>query len=452
MADDDTVSADDAATSAPPSSPPPAPAGPLELLRSPSYVALLVLGAIVGVAVSAAAYFFLKGVAEAQQYLFTTLPKDLGFDDVPAWWPLPLLALGGLLVGLAIRYLPGTGGHKPAEGFKAAGALPPIELPGVIIAAFATLACGAVLGPEAPLIAIGSGMGVLAVHLFRRNAPQTATVVISAAGSFAAISTLFGSPLTGAFLLMEASGIAGAMLGVVFVPGLLAAGVGALIFVGLNSWTGFGTFSLAVPDIPKFTTPDVAEFLWALAIGLAAAVLGSGIRRLGLLLQPIVERRMVLLTPVAGIAVAGLAIAFGEWSDKSSSEVLFSGQSALPGLIEQAGTWTVGALVLLIVCKSLAYGISLSAFRGGPTFPGMFIGAVGGIALSHLPGLPMIAGVGMGIGAMTVAMLGLPLTSVLIVAVLLPTDALALTPLVIVAVVVSYVATARLAPSAPSAP
>ena len=29
-------------------------------------------------------------------------------------------------------------------------------------------------------------------------------------------------------------------------------------------------------------------------------------------------------------------------------------------------------------------------------FPGMFIGAAGGIALSHLPGLPMIAGVGDG--------------------------------------------------------
>ena len=44
----------------------------------------------------------------------------------------------------------------------------------------------------------------------------------------------------------------------------------------------------------------------------------------------------------------------------------------------------------------------------------MFIGAAGGIALSHLPGLPMIAGAAMGIGAMTVVMLGLPLTSVLI--------------------------------------
>ena len=149
------------------------------------------------------------------------------------------------------------------------------------------------------------------------------------------------------------------------------------------------------------------------------------------------------------MAVAGLAIVFGEWSDQSASQVLFSGQSALPGLVEQAESWTVGALVLLVVCKSLAYGASLSAFRGGPTFPGMFIGAAGGIALSHLPGLPMIAGVAMGIGAMTVAMLGFPLTSVLIVAVLLQADAIALTPLVIVAVVVSYVASAHLGPSEP---
>ena len=405
------------------------------------------LGAALGVVVCAVAYFFLKAVAEVQQYVFTTLPGDLGFDAPPVWWPLPVLAMGGLVVGLTIRYLPGNGGHVPAEGFKPSGAVPPIELPGIIIAAFATLSLGAVLGPEAPLIAIGSGMGVLAVHLVRRNAPQTATVVIAAAGSFAAISALFGSPLTGAFLLMEVSGIGGAMLGVVLVPGLLAAGIGALIFVGLNSWTGYGTFSLAIPDIPSFTTPDAAELLWAVGIGLAAAVLGNGIRRLALLLQPVVERRTVLLTPVAGIAVAGLAIAFGEWSDRSSSEVLFSGQSALPPLIEQAETWTVGALVLLVVFKSLAYSVSLSAFRGGPTFPGMFIGAAGGMALSHLPGLPMIAGVAMGIGAMTVAMLGFPLTSVLIVAVLLQADAVGLLPLVIVAVVVSYVASAHLEPS-----
>ncbi len=426
---------------------------PIELLKSRNYVVLLALGAIVGIPVAAIAYFFLKFVAESQHFVFVDLPKDLGFARAPIWWPVVPLTLSGLLVALAIRELPGTGGHRPAEGFKAGGAVPPIELPGIIVASLATLCLGAVLGPEAPLIAIGSGLGVLAVHLIKKDAPEMASVLVGAAGSFAAVSALLGSPLVGAFLLMEAVGIGGPLLGVVMVPGLLAAGIGSLVFVGLDHWTGFGTLSLQVPDIPSFGTPTGAEFAWAIVIGLAAAVVGTGIRRLGLWLQPLVERRSLLFTPIVGLAIGGLAVIFAQVSGKSSSEVLFSGQSALPSLIQNATEWTAGVLALLVLCKGLAYAASLSSFRGGPTFPGMFIGAAGGIALSHLAGLPMIAGVAMGIGAMTVAMLGLPLTSVLLTSVFLGADAVPLMPLVIVAVVVSYVLTARLAPDpAPAAP
>jgi hypothetical protein len=198
-----------------------------------------------------------------------------------------------------------------------------------------------------------------------------------------------------------------------------------------------------------FKSPDGAELSWAIGIGigLAAAVVGQCIRRTGLFLQPIIDKRKVLLSPVAGLAIAGFAIAFAEASGKGTSEVLFSGQEALPSLIQHADGWAVGALVLLMVFKRLAYGVSLSCFRGGPTFPGMFIGAAGGIALSHLPGLPLIAGVAMGIGAMTAAMLGLPLTSVLLASLFLEADAIKLMPLVIIAVVVSYVTSARLAPA-----
>ena len=49
-------------------------------------------------------------------------------------------------------------------------------------------------------------------------------MLIATAGSFAAVSTLLGNPLVGAFLLLEAAGIGGAMLGVALLPGLLAAG------------------------------------------------------------------------------------------------------------------------------------------------------------------------------------------------------------------------------------
>jgi H+/Cl- antiporter ClcA len=419
---------------------------PVELLRSRRYLVLVLFGAVVGVLVAVAAYFFLKAVGEAQHYIFATLPGEVGYATEPVWWPVPWLALSGLLVALTIEHLPGTAGHKPAEGFQTGSPVSPIDLPGIVIASFATLSLGVVLGPEAPLIAIGSGLGVLALQLANKRAPARASAVIGAAGSFAAISTLLGSPLAGAFLIIEAAGLGGALLGVVLVPGLLAAGVGALIFVGLDSWTGFGTFSLAIPNIPHFGSPDGAEFLWAIAIGLAAALLGGAIRRLALMLQAIVERRMVLLMPFVGLAIGGLAVVFQEGSSHSTSFVLFSGQAQLPSLIEGAAGWTAGALILLVACKGLAYCAALSSFRGGPVFPGMFIGAAGGLALSHLPGLPDIAGVAMGIGAMTVAMLNLPFTSVLLVSLFLQADAVALMPLVIVAVVVSYVASAHVAP------
>jgi hypothetical protein len=78
----------------------------------------------------------------------------------------------------------------------------------------------------------------------------------------------------------------------------------------------------------------------------------------------------------------------------------------------------------------------------------MFLGAAGGMALSHLPGLPLVPGVAMGIGAMCAAMPRLPLTSVLLATLLLGSDGVTVMPLVIVAVAVAYVAAARLTPSA----
>ncbi|WTG92567.1 chloride channel protein [Kitasatospora sp. NBC_01560] len=426
------------------------PPDPLALVRSRSYVALLVLAAIIGVPVSAAAYFFLALVSEMQGWIFTSLPKALGFHGEPLWWPILPLLLAGVLVALTIRYLPGAGGRSPADGFKAGEGPPPaIDLPGIVLAAFTTLSLGVVLGPEGPLVALGAGLGALAVRLAKRDAPPRVQSVLAAAGSFAAISTLLGSPLTGAFLLMEASGLGGAMMQLVLVPGLLAAGVGSLMFVGLDAWTGLGTFSLAIPGLPHVGAPTGTEFLWAVAIGIMAVPVGSGIRRLALILRPYSERWIVPVTAAVGLAIAGLAIAFAAATGKSSSEVLFSGQSALGPLIANSAGYTVGALLLLIVCKGLAYAMSLSCFRGGPTFPALFIGAAGGIALSHLPGLPLVDGVALGIGAMSVVMLRLPLTSVLLATLLLASDGLAVMPLVIVAVVVSYVLSARLAPPPP---
>ena len=117
--------------------------------------------------------------------------------------------------------------------------------------------------------------------------------------------------------------------------------------------------------------------------------------------------------------------------------------------ISNASDWSVGALLLLVACKSIAYALSLSSFRGGPVFPAMFIGAAAGIAASHLPGLEVIPAAAMGIGAMCTVMLTLPLTATMLATLLLGSDGLQVIPVVIVAVVVAHVVTARLTPAEP---
>ena len=429
----------------------PATLDPVTVIRSKQYLSALALAAILGVPISAIAYGFLALVAKIQQRVFTDLPHDLFSGGTPAWWPLPWLVLSGVLTGLTIRYLPGNAGHSPAFGFQGGGGAPvDRDLPGVALAALATLSLGAVLGPEAPLIAIGAGLGALTVHLVKKDAPPMAATIMASAGSFAAISTLFGSPVLAAFLIMETAGIGGATLSLVALPGLLASGVGALVFVGLDSWTGLGSFSLALTTVPPAVDPTVATMAWAVVVGAIGALLGWVIRRIGLSLRPVVHVNRVLVTAGLGLLVGLAATVYQLVSGNSFTQVLFSGQDALPALVEHAADYSVGVLLLLMVCKMIAYGVSLSAFRGGPVFPSMFIGAVLGVAMSGLPGMSLAPAIAMGIGALCTAMLRLPLTSTLLATLLLGADGVSVTPQVVVAVVVAYVLTNVLPVPGPS--
>ncbi|MGZ8769349.1 hypothetical protein, partial [Aeromicrobium sp.] len=79
-------------------------------------------------------------------------------------------------------------------------------------------------------------------------------------------------------------------------------------------------------------------------------------------------------------------------------------------------------------------------FRGGPTFPAIFLGAAGGIAASHLPGMSMSPAVAVGIGVMVVSFLKLPLSAIVIATMLTSSAGAAVGPLIIVGVVVAYLA------------
>jgi H+/Cl- antiporter ClcA len=270
--------------------------------------------------------------------------------------------------------------------------------------------------------------------------------VIAATGSFAAMSMIFDSPLIAAVILIEAAGLGGATLPLILLPGLLGAATGSLFSIGMGSWTGLSTsaYSLGALPLPHFARPDAADFGWTIALALAIAVGAFAVMRLARSLQPIMAWRRMLVLPVAGVMLAGLAILFHVTTGKGVSYALFDGQDSLTPLVTQAGTWSLGALALLVAFKGLAWSISLAGFRGGPTFPALFLGAVAGVMASQLPGFPLTPAVGVGMAAGVACILKLPLSAVVLGSLLTAKAGLGASPLIVVSVVVSYIATLAL--------
>jgi H+/Cl- antiporter ClcA len=303
-----------------------------------------------------------------------------------------------------------------------------------------------VLGPEAPLIALGSGLGLLGVRLLRRETPPQLGTLMAACGTFSAMALIFNSPLIAAVILIEAVGLGNPQLRLVLVPGLLAAGIGSLVAIGMGSFTGLSTsaYALGPVPLPQFDRPDLVGFLWTVPFGMALAVGSWVIFRVARGAVPLVTRRPFVMLPLAGAVVAGHAIVFAALTDKGVEEVLFDGQESLPGLASGAATWSLGALALLLVLKGLAWAISLAAFRGGPTFPAMFLGAAAGVAASHLPGFDLTPAVAVGLGAGVAAVLRLPLSAVVLAVLLTAHTGGGSTPLVIVGVVAAYLTTLAL--------
>ena len=411
-----------------------APPDPASLIRSRRFIGVLVLAALVGLVASLAAWAFLELVHQIEVGVF--------YDGAPTWWPLPVLAVAGLIVAFAIVRLPGTGGHVPAHGLNP-GVTQPIELPGVILAAIATIGLGVVLGPEAPLIALGGGLGLLGVRLVRGDASAELGTILAASGTFAAVSLIFDSPLVAAVILIEATGLGGPKLPLVLIPGLLAAGIGSLVSIGMGSFTGLSTsaYSLGALTLPAFSRPDIADFGWTIALAIAVAAGVVVVVRFARRVEQVVTGHAFVALPAAGLVIAGLAIAFSQITGKGADEVLFSGQDQLQGLITNGAGWSLATLALLLACKGVGWGISLAGFRGGPTFPAMFLGVAAGLMASHLPGFPLTPAISVGMAAAIVAMLRLPLSAVVLTTVLTSKGGLGASPLIIVGVVVAYVTT-----------
>ena len=159
----------------------------------------------------------------------------------------------------------------------------------------------------------------------------------------------------------------------------------------------------------------------------------------------------VLVTAGLGLLIGLTAMAYQLISDNSFTQVLFSGQDALPELVDHAADYSVGVLILLGAVQDAGLRALAQRLPRRTGLPCDVHRAVLGIAASSLPGMSLAPAIAMGIGAMCAAMLRLPMTSTLLATLLLGADGVSVTPQVIVAVVVAFVLTHALPSPDPQA-
>ena len=382
-------------------------------------VLLGVLGAI-GAAV------FLMVMSWATDVVWEWLPEQVGLSSVPWWWVVGGLLVGALLIIAAQRLGPGMG--SPLDGFHFD--VGPSRALAALSVALATLVFGGVLGPEAPLIVVGT---VIGGFITRHKSPQVQQFAM-ALGGIAAIGTILGNPFIAAFMVLEFAAL-GAMPRQALVPLFVALGSGYLVLTGIGPFTGLGQVELGVPGI---TEVDHLTFV-DLGVGVVVAVLaGAAVllsRQVGYALQRVERVRPAMAVLVSALVIGALATFVMLAFDQPYDVVPFSGETAMGSLLAETSALAVLAIV---VAKALAYGVSLGGgWRGGPIFPATYIGVAAAVLIGLLATqTPVSALIVAGMAAGVAAMLKLPFTAALLAVVIGAGAGLVVTPMAIIGAIV----------------
>ena len=380
----------------------------------------------IGVASALAATVFLWLVERGQELLWHDLPHLLGFDALPGCWSVIPLALGVGLIVWALR-LPGETGGGPLSGFHFS--TPIRDVPSILLAALGSLIAGAALGPEAPLIVVGTTVGLVATRRAASQAQQAAMFI----GGIAAVGAVFGSPMVTAFMVLEFMALGAAPVALL-IPALVGLAASYLVQIGAWALPGVGVHSLAVPGIPAYPSIEFGDFAVAGFAAVLATAVAVLVREAGLRFDqfPSAQRRTaVVIAAVAITAVFGVAVGvFG----LEPELILFSGNSGMPAILAETSVMTVLAVVGLKALVTMAsFG---GGFRGGAIFPATFLGvAVGVFAHLLVPGTGLAAAAATGIAASAAVFTRLPATSTLLAVVLISGTGPAIAPFAILGAV-----------------
>ena len=209
-------------------------------IRSRPFVGLLVAVAVIGVIVSIAAWCLLEAIFQIQQELYATSRTRSAIRTARRNGGRCRSSPSARIVALAITRLPGRRRAHPREGPVSRWPLGPGHRAGSAPRRPGDdrLRAGARAG--GPPDRARRGTAGATISLARRDTPPQARMLVAAAGSFAAMSFIFASPLIAAVIHPRRPRSAAPGSGSCWSPGCWAAWIGSLVSLGIGL-TGLST-------------------------------------------------------------------------------------------------------------------------------------------------------------------------------------------------------------------
>ena len=369
---------------------------------------VLIIGVVIGAFASLCTIAFIHAIVWLNELLFVTagsrsnLPQGVGWSVIIITIP----ALGGLVAGGLLLWLPERRAHSPAEVIEAAQSGGGVSLRGGLVtigAVLAGLGGGASVGVYGPLVHLGATIGS-AVSRVARVEPTLAL----GCGVAAAISTAFNAPIAGIIFAHEVVLRHYSLRA--FAPITIASSTGLII----------GARVLNRPPLLETSVSHTIlapEFFAFCIIGVGGALVAVIFMRGIHFMRALGERTAlpIWLRPVAAGLCIGVA---ATWLP----EILGDGVATLRAVLIQE-TFSAAELSVLLIAKIIATALCLGfGFAGGVVSPalliGVLFGALCGLGAEFLHGEPH-TGLAFyaicGMAAVVSPVIGAPLATILII-------------------------------------
>jgi H+/Cl- antiporter ClcA len=335
------------------------------------------LACIIGLMAAGAAFALQAAIALATNlFIFGTvsLAPASPADHHLGWFIFFIPPLGGVIVGLLARYgSPAIRGHGIPETMErirvGASRIAPRVAFFKPVATAISIGSGGPFGAEGPIIMTGGALGSLLGQAMRLTAAERK--VLLAAGSAAGMAATFGCPVAAVFLAIEL------LLFEFRARSILPVSLACAVAAGAR-WSVTGAAPLF--PMPPLAAPPTSALPWFAALGVGAGLLSVFLSRIIYLVEDAFDRMAIhwMWWPaLGGLVVGGVGLVF--------PQALGIGAEHLQAVV--AGKAALGFALAMLVCKLLAWSVSLgSGTAGGVLAPLMLIGASLGGALAGLAG------------------------------------------------------------------